>query len=106
MASSIGRLRGYIFVEWVPSHSLHVMIVLCYLPYHLTCEEVSPPSASYSGKTPLMSPLGKGRSCAEMECGKSSLPGTRVGNFVLTRLRIVDACNIVHATSDEENPVR
>ena len=73
MARSIGRLRGYVFVEWVPSHSLHVMIVLCYLPYHLSYKEVSPPFASYSDKTPSMSSLGKDRSCAETKCGKSPL---------------------------------
>lgn len=71
MARSIGRLRGNIFIEWVPSHSLHVMIVLCYLPYHLTCEEVSPSFASNSGKKPFMSSLGRDRLCAATKRGKS-----------------------------------
>lgn len=71
MARSIGRLRGNIFVEWVPSHSLHVMIVLCYLPYHLPCEKVSPSFASYSGKKPFMSSLSRGWLGAPTRCGQS-----------------------------------
>ena len=105
MARSIGRLRGYIFVERVPSHSLHVMIVLCYLPYHLSCEEVSPPFDSTRANT--NSCLLWAKSCAETKCGKSLLClKLGWGTFVLTRLCIVDACDIVHATSDEKNSIR
>ena len=44
--------------------------------------------------------------CSNETWQVSSLPETRIGNFALTRLRIVDACDIVHATSDEKDSIR
>ena len=102
VACSIGRLRRYIFVKWVPGYTLHVMIVLCYLAYHLSCAELAIYLLHHQTDT---TSIRVSYECPLRLRRNQPLKSKR-RREVLTRLSIVYACDIVHAPSDEEDSVR